>query len=99
MSRLARADEDSSRAGKVKTGMTQLTTRERETLTLMTQGLKYTDIAEYMGISHRTVVAHIDHMKRKLNARTVPHLVAQAYVHGLLPIRGRYLSMQSLRAE
>ncbi len=61
-----------------------LTDREHETLFLMTRGFKYSDIAELMGISQRTVVAHIENMKRKLRARTAPHLVARAFAQGLI---------------
>jgi DNA-binding NarL/FixJ family response regulator len=61
-----------------------VTTRERETLALLSRGLKFKEIASEMGITLRTVVAHVESVKKKLGARNAVHLISLAYKEGLL---------------
>ena len=53
---------------------THLTPREMETLSLLTTGQKYQEIAETMGISSKTVETNIANAKEVLGAKTTVHL-------------------------
>ncbi len=55
--------------------LSRLTTREREVLTPVVQGLVSRDIAEQLGISARTVEAHRNRIMQKLEVRNVAELV------------------------
>ncbi len=46
-----------------------LTSRERDVLELLAQGLHNKDIAETLAISHRTVGHHVSHILKKLGVR------------------------------
>ena len=65
-----------------------LTNREREVLSLVSQGLLNKEIAMQLGISVRTVEAHRDSLMRKLNIRTAAGLTRFAMESGLVP-RGK----------
>lgn len=56
----------------------QLSTREREALSLVALGRNDTDIARLMGISLSTAHAHVERAKRRLSAKTRAHAVALA---------------------
>jgi DNA-binding NarL/FixJ family response regulator len=55
-----------------------LTAREREVLTFITDGLSSKEIARIFGISHRTVECHIDHIRRKSGVRKRTSIAAWA---------------------
>ncbi len=55
-----------------------LTSREREVLSLLAQGLRTAQIAQELGISPKTVESHLEKLKEKLGCHTVPELRALA---------------------
>ena len=58
-----------------------LTEREREVLNLLSLGYTGPEIAESLVLGVDTVRTHIRNLKRKLGARTLPHLVALGLSH------------------
>jgi DNA-binding NarL/FixJ family response regulator len=56
----------------------QLTDREQEVLACLTEGLGNAEIARQLSISPRTVDKHVEHILRKLEARSRLHAVALA---------------------
>ncbi len=60
-----------------------LTTREREVVELVAQGLSNDDIARRWFVSTATVRTHVSRAMTKLYARDRAHLVVLAYRHGL----------------
>jgi DNA-binding NarL/FixJ family response regulator len=56
----------------------QLTDREQEVLACLTEGLGNAEIAGQLAISPRTVDKHVEHILRKLDARSRLHAVALA---------------------
>jgi len=69
--------------------LTHLTTREREAVTLVAQGLSNDDIAAHMVISPVTAKTHVNRAMTKLHARHRAQLVIVAYESGLVTPRGR----------
>ena len=69
------------------TGLTAITDREREVLTLVGRGLTNPEIAEKLHISPATTRTHIGHLLTKLNARDRAQLVITAYETGLITAR------------
>lgn len=67
-----------------RTVLTQLTTRERESVVLVAYGLSNDDIAARMGISPVTAKTHINRAMAKLHARDRAQLVILAYESGLV---------------
>ncbi|MFF0613048.1 response regulator [Nocardia tengchongensis] len=65
----------------------ELTTREREAVTLVAQGLSNDDIADHMTISPLTAKTHINRAMTKLHARDRAQLVVLAYESGLITPR------------
>jgi len=61
-----------------------LSTREREVLRLIADGLSAKEIAAELGISTKTVEAHRTSLMRKLGARKATELVRYALRHGLI---------------
>ena len=55
-----------------------LTSREREVIALVVDGLMNKQIAAKLGVTEITVKVHRGHMMRKMQARSVIHLVAMA---------------------
>lgn len=55
-----------------------LTERESKCLTLAAQGLRDREIADLLGISHRTVLFHLGNVRRKLEADTRAQMIARA---------------------
>ncbi|MGY0002635.1 response regulator [Micromonospora sp. I033] len=64
--------------------LAQLTTREREAVTLVAQGLSNDEIAERMVISPVTAKTHVNRAMTKLHARDRAQLVVLAYESGLV---------------
>jgi DNA-binding NarL/FixJ family response regulator len=62
-----------------------LTSRELEVLTLLSDGLDQTEIAERLVISPKTVATHIERILAKLGARSRAQAVAIAYRDALVP--------------
>ena len=60
-----------------------LTSREREVLILLAEGLANKQVARKLGISIRTAETHREHLSRKLNISTVAGLTKYAIQHGL----------------
>jgi DNA-binding NarL/FixJ family response regulator len=63
---------------------TSLTTREKEILDLVSQGLTNQQIAEKLFISSRTIDTHRTNIMHKLGVHDVAHLVRYAIEHGLV---------------
>ena len=55
-----------------------LTTREREVLALMVQGLRNKQAADRLGIGEGTIKVHRHHVMEKMRAKSLPVLVAMA---------------------
>ena len=62
----------------------RLSTREKEVLQLMSEGLNSSNIARRFGISHVTIRNHIQHIQNKLNVHSQAEAVAYAYRHNLV---------------
>jgi DNA-binding CsgD family transcriptional regulator len=60
----------------------RLTKRQREVVTWLACGLTSDEIGEVLGTSGRTVAHQLDDAKRRLNARTLASLVAEAITNG-----------------
>ncbi|MER5682199.1 response regulator transcription factor [Streptomyces sp. NPDC002205] len=65
-------------------GLDELTSREREAVTLVAQGLSNDQIADRMVISPVTAKTHINRAMTKLHARDRAQLVVLAYESGLV---------------
>ena len=61
-----------------------LTRREAQVLEMMAEGTPTDKIASELGISVHTVRNHVRNLRRKLNARSKPEAVANAFRQGLL---------------
>jgi DNA-binding NarL/FixJ family response regulator len=68
-------------------GLKELTTREREAVTLVAQGLSNDEIADRMVISPLTAKTHVNRAMTKLHARDRAQLVVLAYESGLVAPR------------
>ena len=63
-----------------------LTSREREVLVLLAEGLANKEVARKLGISVRTAETHREHLSHKLNIMTIAGLTKYAIQHGLTPL-------------
>ncbi len=61
-----------------------LTTRERETLQLIAEGLSSSDIAEQLSISKRTAEQHRQKMMRKMDFKNQTDLIRFAFKRGII---------------
>lgn len=64
--------------------ITHVTTRQRQLLALMAQGLSTAEIADQLHLAAHTVTSHARRLYAQLQATGRPHAVALAYQHGLL---------------
>jgi DNA-binding NarL/FixJ family response regulator len=60
----------------------ECSTREREVLALISRGATNSEIGERLVITDATVRTHVQHLRRKLGARTREELVVRAYESG-----------------
>jgi DNA-binding NarL/FixJ family response regulator len=74
-----RADPDAPRLAQ------RLTKREHEVLELMAEGLQHREIARRLFISPKTVGTHVEHILRKLGARSRAQAIGIAYRQNILP--------------
>jgi two-component system nitrate/nitrite response regulator NarL len=65
--------------------LAQLTARERQVLIGVARGQTNKEIAQELGISHRTVESHRESLMRKLDVYTVAGLTKVALEEGLVP--------------
>ena len=70
--------------GPVTSGVESLTSREREVVNLVAQGLPNKAIASQLGISPRTVEGHLNHVFEKVGASSRSALVRLAMVNGMV---------------
>jgi LuxR family quorum sensing-dependent transcriptional regulator len=61
-----------------------LTAREREVLAFLARGLTDAQVAERLGVTQRTVLAHVAAAKTRLGATTRTQAVAEAVARGLI---------------
>lgn len=64
--------------------MATLTPRQIEVLRLLATGLPRPEIAARLGIAEGTLSRHIEAARARMGARNSAHLVALAYVSGLI---------------
>jgi FixJ family two-component response regulator len=74
-----------------------LTVREREVMTLVTQGLLNKQVAGRLGLSEVTIKSHRRHVMSKMDVRTLPDLVRSAAVLGLHPARAEHVEPGRIR--
>lgn len=60
-----------------------LTKRELETITLLSEGLSKKEISDMLSISTPTVASHVAHIYQKLNVHNAPAAVAKAFRMGI----------------
>lgn len=65
----------------------RFTPRQMEILISLADGDTIQEIGKQMGITRRTVDAHLFHMRELLCAKTTTHLVALAFHEGILLTR------------
>jgi DNA-binding NarL/FixJ family response regulator len=65
----------------------RLTRREHEVLTLLSEGLRWSEIAERLVISPKTVATHAENIRRKLGVTNRAEAIAVAYRDQLLAPR------------
>lgn len=80
LSAVVRGDAEPTPVG----ALGQLTARERQVLVGIAQGHTNREIAQQLGISHRTVETHRESLMRKLEVRTVAGLTRLALEAGLV---------------
>jgi DNA-binding CsgD family transcriptional regulator len=64
-----------------RTERNDLTSRELQTLALLGEGRSYSQIADSLGVSYKTVANTCSNLKDKLNASTLQDLVRVAVMH------------------
>lgn len=64
--------------------MSKITTREKEVIQLLAQGLTSEQIGQRLNISSTTVISHRNSLRGKLNCKNAPELIYKASQIGLL---------------
>ncbi|MFC6671057.1 response regulator transcription factor [Marinobacterium aestuariivivens] len=64
----------------------RLTPREQEVMGRMVTGRSSKEIARLLGVSYRTVEIHRSRVLEKMEARSLPDLIAQALIGGILDL-------------
>jgi len=85
----ARRRQESAPLGVVRKRMSRLTTREREVLALVVDGLSSKEIASRLQVSFKTVEAHRAKIMRKMEAVSVAELVRMVVSARAIADRGR----------
>lgn len=67
-------------------GVPLLTARERQVLSLVSNGFSAKEVAQKIEIAPRTVERHIENVRLKLRARNRTHMVTLAVEFGLLAV-------------
>jgi FixJ family two-component response regulator len=67
-----------SHAQEIRQRHARLSTREREVMTLVASGLSSKEIAQRLGLSHRTVETHRTHIMYKMGAASLAELITMA---------------------
>jgi LuxR family quorum sensing-dependent transcriptional regulator len=62
----------------------KLTPRERDCMGFIAQGKSDWDISVILGVSHTTIISHVQNAKRKLGATTRAQAVAHCFLLGIL---------------
>lgn len=75
---------DGKKGEDIRTGYETLTSRERETLKLIAEGVRNRDIAEFMGISSKTAEKHRSNLMKKLDLHSISAITAFAAKKGLI---------------
>lgn len=75
---LARRREETRRSAEHARRLDSLTPRERQILSLMTEGMDNRDIARELNISYTTVRSHVRHLLSKMGARSKLEAVVRA---------------------
>lgn len=70
--------------GATAAGLTALTPREREVMSLLVDGRQSKEIAHELGISRRTVDIHRGRLMRKMRARSIVDLIRMAIAARLI---------------
>jgi DNA-binding NarL/FixJ family response regulator len=63
--------------------ITQLTTRERQILQLVAEGIEGREAAERLGVSPKTIYSHLEHVMQKLSAHSIADLTKHAVREGI----------------
>jgi DNA-binding NarL/FixJ family response regulator len=69
---------------KIPSSTDRLTTREREVMKLIAEGLRNKDVAEYLSISLKTVEKHRSNMMKKLDLHSTSGITSYAIKNGLV---------------
>lgn len=63
-----------------------LSSRQTDILVLLSQGETYRAISSRLNVTPATVSYHVGRMQQRLNAKSLPMLVARAFVVGFLTV-------------
>lgn len=66
--------------------MTELSTRERQVVAAIAEGLTNKEIGVRLGIGIRTIETHRENAMQKLDAHGIAKLTHYAIAHGLVPL-------------
>jgi len=68
-----------------------LTPREAEISTLVAEGLSNREIGRRLGLSHRTVESHLEHVRRKLRVATRAEIAVWSSREAAAPVEARWV--------